>query len=251
MEDTVTRIISTIFLTLALCSLLIGRARAETRLTVHEFYGPDGSSLRGDVEAVLRRQEGVTLVSRRDIDNTARNLGVDEFSPEGRKIIARELKLSAWIMGVVKKSAGKLRLTVVMYDGADHNRIGRVVMAGRSAEGLRGTLKRELCRPRRVRLGRPPRRARAHTSDASGCRNAEPRCGGGRSDLHGLRSCPGGVVSLRSTARRAAGHIGRPARLRAGRRGAPEAARVAAHVRRRRQPLPQLHVQRSDHVDAR
>jgi hypothetical protein len=142
-EDTVTRTIST-FLILALCSLLASAARAETRLTVHDFYGPEGNSLRGDVEAVLRRQQGLTLVPKHDVDNTARDLGVDAFSPEGRKIIARELKLSAWIMGVVKKSGGKLKLTVVMYDGAEHARIGRAVLAGRSTEVLRGAVKREL-----------------------------------------------------------------------------------------------------------
>lgn len=138
-----TRIISTL-LTLALCSLLASAARAETRLTVHDFYGPEGRSLRGDVEAVLRRQQGVTLVPKHEVDTTARDLGVDAFSPEGRKIIARELKLSAWVMGVVKRSGSKLKLTVVMYDGAEHARIGRAVMAGRNAEVLRGAVKREL-----------------------------------------------------------------------------------------------------------
>jgi hypothetical protein len=142
-EDTVTRIISTL-LTLALCALFASTARADTRLTVHDFYGPEGRSLRGDVEAVLRRQQGVTLVPKQDVDNTARELGVDAFAPEGRKIIARELKLSAWVMGVVKRSGGKLKLTVVMYDGAEHARIGRAVLASKNTEGLRGVVRRDL-----------------------------------------------------------------------------------------------------------
>jgi hypothetical protein len=143
LEDTVTRTISTV-LTLALFTLAASLAHAETRLTVHDFYGPNGHSLRGDVEDVLKRQGGVTLVSKSQVDSTARSLGVDAFSPEGRKIISRELKLSAWIMGVVKKSSGKLRLTVVMYDGAEHSRIGRAVIAGRSPDALSNAVKREL-----------------------------------------------------------------------------------------------------------
>src|SRR4051794_34331065 len=95
-----------------LCTLSTLRVQADARVTVHDFYGPSAGRLRDDVVNLLERQSGVTIVSKVQIDNMAMQLGVDPFSPDGRMALARELRLSAWMSGVVSKHAGKLTLTV-------------------------------------------------------------------------------------------------------------------------------------------
>jgi hypothetical protein len=136
--------IYSIALALVLNLLAASASRADTRVTIHDFFGPSGESLRADVEKLLRQQPGVTLVPKSRIDSLARAMSVDPFSPLGRKALARELQLSAWVTGMVKKNAGKLRLTLVVYDGAENTRLGRTVLQARDMEGLRGAVKREL-----------------------------------------------------------------------------------------------------------
>lgn len=133
-------------LAVVLYTFMASPAWAEPRVTVHDFYGPDGPRLRGQVARVLERQDDLTVVSQHEIDKTARRLGVDPFSPEGRKALARELQLSAWLTGAVKKSAGKMTLTVIVYDGAEHARVGRTVLVAHSTSSLKRAVKKDLWR---------------------------------------------------------------------------------------------------------
>jgi hypothetical protein len=120
------------------------RVHADTRVTVHDFYGPNASRVRDDVVNLLERQSGVTIVSKGQIEEAAKKLGVDAYSPEGRKAVSRELNLSAWMTGMVQRRAGKLKLTVVVYDGAQHARVGRAQLIGRNASALRAQIRGHL-----------------------------------------------------------------------------------------------------------
>ncbi|MET0388931.1 MAG: hypothetical protein ABW321_23360 [Polyangiales bacterium] len=135
-----------IVLPVVMCMLVVSRALAETRVTVHDFYGPNAERVRDDVVNLLEGQDGVTLVSKAEIESTAKKLGVDPFSPDGRRALSRELQLSAWMTGMVQKHLGKLKLTVVVYDGAKHTRIGRAQLVGRNATRLSAEIKHHLWR---------------------------------------------------------------------------------------------------------
>lgn len=119
-------------------------ALADTRVTVHDFSGPSANRLRDDVVNLLERQSGVTIVSRPQIERTAFDLGVDPYTLEGRKALARELQLSAWLTGEVKKRAGQLKLTVVVYDGAQETPFGRTSFTGASPSKLSGQIRYRL-----------------------------------------------------------------------------------------------------------
>jgi hypothetical protein len=119
-------------------------AHAKTRVTVHEFFGPHAGALRAETEQILKGHDGLLVISKADVDAAAHNLGVDLLSPDGRKTMARELELAAWVTGIVRKQGGRLQLTVVVYDGAEHNRVGRTVLEGRSVKNLQDAVKRNL-----------------------------------------------------------------------------------------------------------
>jgi hypothetical protein len=135
---------SAIVLIAALFTLVASHVRADTRVTVHDFHGPSAARIRADVVNLLERQSGVTLVSKGQIEGAARKLGVDRLSLDGRQALARELQLSAWMTGQVQRRNGKLRLTVEVYDGAQHTRIGRAQLVGSTAARLSAAIKDRL-----------------------------------------------------------------------------------------------------------
>jgi hypothetical protein len=129
-------------LLLVMCTCRV--ARAETRVAIHEFFGPHASALRDQAENTLKRRDALKVISKQDVDAAAHNLGIDLFSPAGRKNMARELGLAAWVTGVVRKQARRLHLTVVVYDGAEHTSVGRAVLVGRNMKDLQAALRRSL-----------------------------------------------------------------------------------------------------------
>jgi hypothetical protein len=132
-----------------LCTVAATRVQADARVTVHDFYGPSAGRLRDDVVNLLERQSGVTIVSKVQIDSMAMQLGVDPFSPEGRMALARELRLSAWMSGVVSKRAGRLTLTVAVHDGAQNSLVGRAWIHGTSTKQLSVGIRQNLWRKSR------------------------------------------------------------------------------------------------------
>jgi hypothetical protein len=54
------------------------------------------------------------------------------------------LQLSAWMTGMVQKHAGKLKLTVVIYDGAQHARVGRMQLTARNSNQLSSEVRSSL-----------------------------------------------------------------------------------------------------------
>lgn len=138
-----TRVLTILFASL-LAVFTARVAHAKTRVTVHEFFGPHASALRAEAEQILKHHDALQVISREDVEAAAHNLGVDLLSPAGRKQMARELTLAAWVTGIVRKEGGRLRLTIVIYDGAEHSNVGRTVLEGRNAKLLQGAVKRSL-----------------------------------------------------------------------------------------------------------
>lgn len=136
----------------AVCSFVATYARADTRVTVHDFYGPNAEEVRDDVVNLLERQSGVTIISKGQIEDAAEKLGVDPYSPEGRIAVGRDLQLSAWMTGVVRKRSGKLKLTVVVFDGAEHTPIGITRLSGNSQAKLSAEIKDRLWRKSRYAI---------------------------------------------------------------------------------------------------
>jgi hypothetical protein len=136
-------------LIVAVCTLVASQAHADRRVTVHDFYGPNADRIRDDVVNLLERQSGVTIVSKGRIEAAAEKLGVDPFSPEGRIALGRELQLSAWMTGVVQKRAGKLKLTVAVFDGAQHLLVGRARLSGKTVGKLSSQIHDRLWRKSR------------------------------------------------------------------------------------------------------
>jgi hypothetical protein len=118
-------------------------ARADTRVTVHDFYGPNAARMREQVVAVLE-QKGLKVVDTSEIENAAAKLKVDRFSPDGRQALARELGLAAWMTGLLQKKNGKLTLTLVVYDGGQRGRLARTRFVASSPQKLSAAVKGRL-----------------------------------------------------------------------------------------------------------
>jgi hypothetical protein len=135
-----------------LCTLVTSAAQADTRVTVHDFYGPHADRVRDDVVNLLERQSGITIVSQAQVESTAERLGVDPTSAEGRVALGRELQLSAWMTGVVKRRSGKLKLTIVVFDGVQHSLVGRSRLSGTTPNKLSSEIRDHLWRKSRYAI---------------------------------------------------------------------------------------------------
>jgi hypothetical protein len=109
--------------------------RAGARITVHDFYGPNAERLREQVVAVLE-DKGLTIVKAAEVESAANKLGVDRFSPDGRKALSKELQLSAWLTGMSQRRKGKLSLTLVVYDGGPRGRLARTRFVASNSRAL-------------------------------------------------------------------------------------------------------------------
>jgi hypothetical protein len=141
-------------LALAFTALTARVAHAESRVVVRPFYGPQSDAVRKQVEEILERRSNVVVVSSKEADVAAKRLGADANSPEGRKVVAKDLRVSAWVEGIVQKRGKQLRLTVLVYDGANHDRVGRTVMTQRSSAGLMTELKRNFWQKSKTAIAR-------------------------------------------------------------------------------------------------
>jgi hypothetical protein len=118
-------------------------ARADTRVTVHDFYGPNAARMREQVVAVLE-DKGLKVVDTPEIERAAAKLKVDRFSPDGRQALAKELGLAAWMTGLLQKKKGKLTLTLVVYDGGQRGRLARTRFVASNARQLGEAVKGRL-----------------------------------------------------------------------------------------------------------
>jgi hypothetical protein len=118
-------------------------ARADTRVTVHDFYGPNAARMREQVVAVLE-DKGLKVVDTPELERAAAKLKVDRFSPDGRQALAKELGLAAWMTGMLQKKKGKLTLTLVVYDGGQRGRVARTRFVASNARQLSDAVKGRL-----------------------------------------------------------------------------------------------------------
>jgi len=118
-------------------------ARADKRVTVHDFYGPSAARVREQVVAVLE-DKGLEVVDTTELERAAAKLKVDRFSPDGRQALARELGLAAWMTGMLQKKRGKLTLTLVVYDGGQRERLARTRFVASNARQLSDAVKGRL-----------------------------------------------------------------------------------------------------------
>jgi hypothetical protein len=130
-------------LAIACATLVTSAVSAQTRVVVRPFYGPGADAVRQEIENNLEHRPRMVIVSSKEADITAKKLSVDANSPEGRKVVATDLRVSAWVEGIVQKRGKKLRLTVLVYDGANHDRIARTVLTQKTQAGLMADLKRQ------------------------------------------------------------------------------------------------------------
>jgi hypothetical protein len=124
-------------------ALATSPAYADARVTIHEFYGPNAARLREEVVAVLEKK-GLTVVHSAEVESAATKLKVDRFSEDGRQALAKELKLSAWMTGMLQRKKGKLTLTLVVYDSAQRGRLARTRFVANNARQLSDAVKGRL-----------------------------------------------------------------------------------------------------------
>lgn len=118
-------------------------ARADKRVTVHDFYGPNAARMREEVVAVLEKK-GLTVVHAAEIESAAAKLGVDRFSPDGRQAVAKELQLAGWMTGLLQRKKGKLTLTLVVYDSGQKGRLARTRFVASNTRQLSDAVKGRL-----------------------------------------------------------------------------------------------------------
>jgi TolB-like protein len=99
-------------------------AHADTKVVVRSFFGPGSSNLRHAVVKQLAGVNGVRVVDESAAQRTAKRHGVSLDNDAGKKEVARELQISAWVEGHVRKKAGKLSATVTVIDAESGNETG-------------------------------------------------------------------------------------------------------------------------------
>jgi hypothetical protein len=93
-------------------------ASAQTRVVVGDFKGPSGKQVRAAVEDVLE-DHGIELVSPKKAAATARSSGAELDTESGRVRVARKLRLRAFVEGRTQVSKRRIRVTVLVFNGAD------------------------------------------------------------------------------------------------------------------------------------
>ncbi len=126
-------------------SLLTASVRADTRVVVRSFKGPGAQQVRRAVVQELTRH-GVEIVSNPKVDRAAKRRRVRPDGPLGRKEVGRELEISAWIEGRVRRRAGKLEATVTVRDGSHDAEVGELVLRRKKPKLLAAAVKQGLWR---------------------------------------------------------------------------------------------------------
>ena len=124
-------------------ALSASHARADTRVTVQDFYGPNAARLREQVVAELEHR-GLKVIDTAEIEQAAERLKVDRFSPDGRQALAQELGVAAWMTGLLQRKRGKLTLTLVVHDAAQRARLARTRFVASNAHRLSAAVKGRL-----------------------------------------------------------------------------------------------------------
>lgn len=150
---------------LLFAALSAGVAHADARVVVRPFFGPNAENVRRTIEGILDRRANVEVVSSKEADVAAQRLDTNANAPEGRKAVARELQISAWVEGIVQKRGKQYRLTVLVYDGENHERVGRTVVVQRNPSALLAELRRSFWQKTKTAILRAAPGEAVSTSD--------------------------------------------------------------------------------------
>jgi len=143
---------STILLGALGCGLLLSAlglgyaspARAQTRrVVVDSFRGPQASRVRGHLLANLEDEPSIEVVSRDEVRDAARELGISRrnLREEDYAQVAEQLQITAFIRGRVGRARRRWSLRVTVINGADGMEIGASSWGGRTVASL-GAIRR-------------------------------------------------------------------------------------------------------------
>lgn len=97
---------------------------ARTRITVLPFKGQMAARAHDAVIDAIDAAGGYEVVSEKEVKRTAESLGADLSSSKGRAAVGRELELSAYVDGSVRKHGAKLEVQLTAYSGQTGDALG-------------------------------------------------------------------------------------------------------------------------------
>jgi hypothetical protein len=97
---------------------------ARTRITVLGFKGQMAARAHDAVIDAIDAAGGYEVVSEKEVKRTAESLGADLSSPKGRAAVGRELELSAYVDGSVRKHGAKIEVKLTAYSGESGDALG-------------------------------------------------------------------------------------------------------------------------------
>ncbi len=133
------------FLVASLACLLFSPrvVRAEDqRVAVLSFSGPRAGKIRVAAGASFRGKKGFAQVRLRDVSKVAKEQKADVSSAEGRKTVAGEMKVSAFIDGSTSKRRRKWSATITLYNGADGQVLSDQTWSARTLSALERKVRR-------------------------------------------------------------------------------------------------------------
>lgn len=105
---------------------------AQRRVGVRSFAGPAASRARAAVVQAIEK-DGATVVGENELGGAADAVHADLATDAGRMAVARELKLSALVAGVVEHArGGQLKARITVFDGATGAQLGDASIGGRA-----------------------------------------------------------------------------------------------------------------------
>ncbi len=116
-------------------------AHAETKVVVRSFSGPGAGPIRKAVAKQVEALPGVKVVDEAVVKRAAKRRGVNLSGAVGRKEVASDLGISAWVDGRVKKKAGKLEATITVIDASSGDTVDSASFKGKKPKQVEGTVK--------------------------------------------------------------------------------------------------------------
>jgi hypothetical protein len=116
-------------------------AHAETKVVVRSFSGPGAGPIRKAVAKQVGALKGVKVVDEAQVKRAAKRRGVNLSGAVGRKEVAADLGIAAWVDGRVKKKAGKLEATVTVIDASSGDSVDSASFKGKKPKQVEAQVK--------------------------------------------------------------------------------------------------------------
>jgi hypothetical protein len=111
-------------------------AQEAPRVVVEPFGGPRGGAVRGDLVASLE-ENGVEIIGEAEVRRASERLGIGRRPSDEEYVqLARELRVSAFIDGYVRRQRRSWGASVRVRNAADGTRVGSASWGGRTAATL-------------------------------------------------------------------------------------------------------------------